>query len=125
MVVVSAWVYVGLILVVILFQAALAAGVPWGSASMGGKFPGKYPAPMRFVAILNILVLTFIAAIVSIKAGLLWPTLLPMSKVAIWGAVLFSAAGAVMNTITPSKIERIWAPVTWILLGTSIIVAVG
>lgn len=29
--------------IVILFQLGLAIGMPWGSASMGGKFPGKDP----------------------------------------------------------------------------------
>ena len=42
--------------VVIIFQGCLAAGMPWGEASMGGKYPGKYPPKMRVVAIINMLV---------------------------------------------------------------------
>jgi hypothetical protein len=29
--------------IVILFQLGLAIGMPWGAASMGGKFPGNDP----------------------------------------------------------------------------------
>ncbi|MEK4110124.1 hypothetical protein ABIC86_002354 [Paenibacillus sp. DS2363] len=39
----SAIAFTFLILIVILFQVALAVGVPWGEYAMGGKFPGKYP----------------------------------------------------------------------------------
>lgn len=55
----AAIVYSILNLIVILFQLGLAFGMPWGAASMGGKFPGKYPPKMRLVAIINILLLTF------------------------------------------------------------------
>jgi hypothetical protein len=109
--------------VVILFQACLIAGLPWGAASMGGKFPGKYPTRMRVVALLNIIILLFITAVVLSKANIILPLLKPFSQKAIWGVVVFSAAGTVMNTITPSRIERIWAPISLLLLITSLIVA--
>ncbi len=111
--------------IVIVFQVCLAAGVPWGKASMGGKFPGKYPPKMRFVAILNILVLVIIAVIVLSRAGLFLPGMMPFTKFAIWIVVVFFLAGTIMNAITPSKIERIWAPVALLQLITSIIVALS
>jgi phosphoglycerol transferase MdoB-like AlkP superfamily enzyme len=97
--------------------------MPWGAASMGGKYPGKYPPKMRIVALVNIVVLMFLAIIVLSKAGLLFPQLLPFSKIAIWFVVVFLLLGSVMNSITPSKIERIWAPVAFIQFITSLIVA--
>jgi hypothetical protein len=111
--------------VVILFQACLIAGLPWGAASMGGKYPGRYPPKMRVVALLNIIILLFITAVVLSKANMILALLKPFSEKAIWCVVAFSAAGTVMNTITPSRIERIWAPVCLALLITSLIVAVG
>ncbi len=122
---VSAQIFTALTGIVILFQACLAAGLPWGKASMGGKFPGKYPPKMRLVAIINIIVLGFISLIVLSRANLLFPEMLPFSKIAIWIVVVFFLAGTIMNTITPSKIERIWAPVALLQLITSIIVALG
>jgi len=111
--------------IVIVFQACLAAGMPWGAASMGGKFPGKYPPKMRWVAILNIIVLTFITLIVLARADMVFPQMRSFSEVAIWVVVVFLLAGTIMNTITPSKIERIWAPVALIQLIISIMVAVS
>jgi hypothetical protein len=111
--------------IVIIFQAFLAAGMPWGAASMGGKFPGKYPPKMRVVALINILVLVLITMIVLIRAEIILLHLFSISKVAIWFVVVFSALGTVLNTITPSKIERIWAPVAAIQLIVSLVVALS
>lgn len=123
--VVSAVVFIALTTVVILFQGCLAAGAPWGQASMGGKYPGKYPPNMRVVAIINMLLLSFIAAIVLAEAGLLFQELKPISKIGIWVAVVFFGVATVLNTITPSKIERIWAPVALIQLIAAIIIAIS
>jgi hypothetical protein len=111
--------------IVILFQGCLAAGLPWGKASMGGKFPGKYPPKMRAVAVINMMLLGFIAAIVLAEAGLMFAQLKTMSGTGIWFVVVFFGMGTIMNTITPSKIERIWAPVAFIQLITSLVVALG
>lgn len=122
---ISAIIFTVLSGIVALFQFALAMGMPWGTASMGGRFPGKYPTKMRVVALFNIVLIVFITSILLSKANILLPQMLPFSEKAIWVVVAFSFAGTVMNTITPSKIERIWAPVGLIQLITSIIVAVN
>lgn len=122
---VSAIVYVSLSVIVILFQGGLAAGLPWGKASMGGKFPGKYPPKMRVVAIVNIFVLAFLALIVLAEVQLFLPELRSISGFGIWVVVGFSLLATILNTITPSKIERIWAPVGLIQLITSLIIALS
>lgn len=111
--------------IVILFQGCLAAGLPWGKASMGGKYPGKYPPKMRMVAVINMILLSFIATIVLSEADLMFPQLKTISGIGIWFVVIFFFIGTIMNTITPSKIERIWAPVALIQMTTSIIVAIS
>ena len=111
--------------IVILFQGCLAAGLPWGKASMGGKYPGKYPPKMRIVAVINMILLSFIATIVLSEADLMFPQLKTISSIGIWFVVVFFFIGTIMNSITPSKIERIWAPVALIQLITSIIVAIS
>jgi drug/metabolite transporter (DMT)-like permease len=111
--------------VVIVFQGCLAAGVPWGAASMGGKYPGKYPPKMRVVAVFNMALLAFMAAIVLAEADILFPTLKPVASIGIWFVVAFLAIGTVLNTFTPSKIERIWAPVALIQLIASFIIAMS
>jgi hypothetical protein len=110
---------------VILFQFCLTIGLPWGAASMGGKYPGKYPPKMRVVSLLNMTILGFITIIVLVKADILLFQFKSFSTVAIWFVVAFAAIALLLNTITPSKIERlIWAPVTGLQLIASIIVAV-
>lgn len=110
--------------IVIIFQLCLSMGLPWGAASMGGKFPGKYPPKMRIVALINSLLLFFILIIVASKAQFLFLEMLSFSKIAIWFVVLFFGVGTVMNIITPSKIERIWAPVAALQMITSLIIAI-
>ncbi|MFV1884944.1 MAG: hypothetical protein ACMZ7B_10685 [Balneola sp.] len=122
---ISAQIFTVLTLLVIVFQACLAAGLPWGAASMGGKFSGTYPPKMRLVAILNILILSFMIIIVLSRAELILPEMFSFSKIAIWVVAFFFIAATIMNTITPSKVERIWAPVALIQLTTSIIIALG
>lgn len=121
----SAIIFTVLTAIVILFQLGLAIGMPWGSASMGGKYPGKYPPKMRIVAIVNILILSVFTIIVLSRAGLVFPQLLSVSKIGILFVVAFSGIGTIMNTITPSKIERIWAPVAAIQLITGLVVALS
>lgn len=121
--IVSAIVFIALTGIVAIFQGCLAAGMPWGEASMGGRYPGKYPPKMRGVAIINIIILCFMAAMVLSRADLLFPQLKPVSNIAIWFVIAFFCLGTVLNTITPSKIERIWAPVAFVQLVTSIMVA--
>ncbi len=120
----AAQIFVSFTLVVILFQLALAAGLPWGNVAMGGKFPGRLPPVMRFACLIQIGSLAFFSAIVCAKAGLGFSEWHSASAKAIWGVVVFSAVAVVANLITPSKWERIlWAPVAVVMLVCSIYVA--
>ncbi|MCB0806644.1 MAG: hypothetical protein KDC05_12665 [Bacteroidales bacterium] len=119
----SAITFAALTGIVIIFQGCLAAGVPWGKASMGGKFPGKYPPKMRLVAVANMFILGFFAAIVLSEDDILFPGLKAVSGIVIWIIVVFFIVATILNTITPSRIERIWAPVALLQLITSLIVA--
>lgn len=111
--------------IVILFQFGLAAGLPWGAASMGGKYPGKYPPKMRFVALVNGSVLAGMMVIAWARADRAFPEIYSISLVGIWVMVVFFGLGTIMNTITPSKIERIWAPVAFGQFVTSLLVALS
>lgn len=121
----AVWIFLGCTAVVALFQACLAAGLPWGAASMGGKYPGRYPPRLRAVAVANIAVLAFLALVVLSRAGWVLPDLAPYARGGAWVVVGFFALATVMNTITPSKIERIWAPVALVQAITAGIVATG
>jgi hypothetical protein len=49
-----------------------------------------------------------------------------LNQLAHWAIVGINALALIMNTITPSKKERmIWAPVALVLLGTSLVIALN
>ncbi len=109
---------------VVAFQIALAAGMPWGAYAMGGAFPGQFPPALRSAALLQAALLGGLAAVVLVRAGLILPAWLRMSRWLIWMVVAVAAVGLVLNLITPSAGERaLWAPVTVILLLSSAVVA--
>ncbi len=107
------------------FQLALAAGAPWGEYAMGGKYPGRFPAPMRVAAIIQALILAALVGVVLARAGLALEAWAPVGSWVIWVVVAFSAASLVMNSITSSKRERmVWVPVAVVMLASSLTVAV-
>jgi hypothetical protein len=70
---------------------------------MGGKFPGKYPSKMRIVAVINIILLSFITTIALSEADIMLPQLKTISSIGIWFVVVFFSIGTIMNATTPSR----------------------
>ena len=64
---VAAGIFGLLVLSLIVFQLALAAGVPWGELAMGGRFPGQLPTGMRIAAMVQAVVLFLLALTVFVK----------------------------------------------------------
>ncbi|MBA2669330.1 MAG: hypothetical protein H0U67_03040 [Gemmatimonadetes bacterium] len=113
-----------LVLIVVVFQLALAAGMPLGELTWGGRFPGRLPVRMRIVAIVSAVILGAFGLIVAIRAGVVLPEWQPLSRVLIWFVVAYCALGVLANAVTPSRWERrIWLPVVAVLLVLSTTVA--
>lgn len=122
----AAYIFCCLIVVVMLFQLALALGAPWGEFAMGGKFPGRFPPMLRVSALVQMLLLGFTALVVLTRSGLALNNYFALSKTAIWFVVILFIVSAILNTITPSRKERLlWSPVTIVLVICSVIVALG
>lgn len=122
----AALLHAGLIGFACAFQLALMAGAPWGSLSMGGRFPGKLPTGMRLVCVIQIAMLVSIGLIVLSRAGLALPEWRGFAQRGVWAAVVISGLSAVANLATPSRWERIlWAPVGVLLFATSLYVALN
>ena len=121
---VAATVYGVLAAGVVAFQVALAAGAPWGHLALGGSFPGKFPPSLRVVALFQAVFIVLMALIVLSRAGF---ALLSWSRAArwlVWVVVSVAAMALVLNLITPSSGERtLWAPVSLVLLISSVLVA--
>lgn len=122
----AAIVFSVLVVIVALFQLALAVGMPWGRLAWGGRFPGTLPPRMRIASVVSALLLLAFGLIVCARASLLLPGVAQPPAVAIWVVVGYSALGTVVNAATPSKWERIaWTPVAVLMLLTSLAVALS
>lgn len=96
------------------FQAALAAGVPWGVASWGGQHRGTLPTSFRVASGASMVVSLLLAALVS--GGLR----VPFRRTRVLGGLLiFFVLSVLMNAASPSSTERrIWVPYGLIQLTT-------
>lgn len=107
----------GLIGLLILFQIALALGAPWGKAAWGGGNEGTLPRKLRLASAFSALVLALAAWVILAAAGLIDSSPVPESWLTplMWGLTGYFAIGALLNTISRSKVERIWGPVSLIV----------
>jgi len=109
---------------VIAFQIALAAGAPWGAYAMGGAFPGQFPPELLIAAMIQAVLLAGLALVILARAGLILPSWSRASRWLAWVVVAFATVSFVLNLITPSAGERaIWAPTAFLLLISSLAVA--
>ncbi|MCK8484817.1 hypothetical protein MUY21_12285 [Aliiroseovarius sp. S2029] len=110
--VLAGYIYVALIVVLMLFQACMAAGAPWGHLANGGKWPGRLPVFMRFAAVGQGAILGLMGWAMAARAGLV--TALPVWT--FWAAFAVTVLTCVANLATPSRPERmLWGPVTVVL----------
>lgn len=123
---IAAIVALALFAVLVLFQLALAVGVPWGRAAYGGQ-SAVLPARFRIASAVAVVVWAGIALVVARRGGLpVWAPL-PTSwlPVVVWIVVALLVVAVVMNAITPSAVERaIWLPFTLLLLASTVTVAI-
>ena len=90
------------------FQAALAAGAPWGAAAYGGRHPGVLSDALRGTSAVAVVVYSGLAYVVASD------TLAPPGQRRAYAALSgVFAVGAALNAISPSTVERvIWTPVS-------------
>jgi hypothetical protein len=123
---VAAHIFTVLIMIVVAFQIALAAELPWGHLTWSGKFPGRLPVRMRGVAVFSAMLLLGFALIIETRAGVLLPQWQPVARVLSWVVVAYCALGVFANAVTPSRWERIvWLPVVLVCLFCSFLVALS
>ena len=119
----AALLYAAVSLVVVAFQVALAAGVPWGAYAMGGAFPGRFPLTLRIAALAQAALIAGMSVVVLSRAGLVLAGWSRATRRLVWFVVGFAAVSLVLNLMTPSAVERaIWAPVAVLLLASSAVV---
>jgi hypothetical protein len=115
------------LVILIVFQLALAAGAPLGAAAWGGQNPGVLPGRLRVAsAVVGLVVYPIMLAVILAAAGLIADDWLPFDPaVLMWFFAGFFALGVVVNAISRSPPERIWAVASAILAGCCIVIALG
>ena len=123
----SAWLNIVVLVEVTAFQIALISGAPWGEYAFGGQNKGVLPRNLRIGSAITSFLYLGIAGHYLAQLGIFPKLLSPeLNQVANWAIVGINTLALIMNTITPSKKERmIWAPIALVLLATSVAIALG
>jgi hypothetical protein len=110
----------------VLFQIVLLAGAPFGHLTMGGFHRGVLPLKIRRMVAVSAILLVLCGLVVLTRAGWIFAAWLSVSRVLIWVVVGYLGLGVVMNTLTPSRWERIiWLPQVVVLFSCALLVALG
>lgn len=112
---IAAWIAAALIVVLTVFQLALALGAPAGAAAWGGSHSGVLPTRLRvasgFVAVFFYPVVAIELLYVADVVDFGWD----VSQLWIWVLAGLFVLGALANFASRSRIERIWGPVSLVL----------
>lgn len=124
---VAAIVAVGLLAVIVAFQAALALGAPWGFAAWGGRHQGVLPRRLRIASgVAAVVIYPLIVLVVLASAGLIDASWLPVDRtVAMWVLAGLLALGALANFASRSPRERFWGPVALAIAICCAVIALG
>jgi hypothetical protein len=124
---IGAAVAVGLLVVVAVFQLALALGAPFGKAAWGGTHVDVLPTRLRGAsAFVGLVVYPAVIAAVLSASGLIDADLVPgRGAVTMWVLATLFLLGAIANAVSRSRAERWWAPVSLAIALCCAAVAIG
>ena len=113
----AAMIFVLPALYTVIFQLAVTFGAPWGHLTLGGRWSGALPPPIRLLSLVQaVLAVAMIGAVLD-RGGIIalgWPDW------AYYATVVMCALSVVANAATPSKPERrIGLPVAALMLVTA------
>jgi hypothetical protein len=108
-----------LLIVIAVFQIALALGMPARKMAWGGGYEGKLPTGLRVASGVAGFVIYPLAALLVLEAGeLIDFDLVPdVGPVGMWVLTGLFALAAILNFLSRSRVERVWGPVA---LGISV-----
>ena len=100
--------------VIAAFQLALALGMPTRGMAWGGHYDGKLPVGLRIASAVAGLVIYPLATLLILEAaGVTDFEVVPdVGPVGMWVFTGLFAFGALLNLVSRSKAERVWAPVS-------------
>jgi hypothetical protein len=93
---------------VVVFQTLLALGLPFGKAAWGGKHK-VLPSKLRIASLISAVVLSFTIIAVLSKVEVISVVGLNFSTYYLWILEVYFAVGVVVNAISRSMVEKLWA----------------
>ena len=116
---------VAILIVLAVFQIALAAGAPFGHFAWGGQHR-VLPIRQRVGSVASVAIYSVIAAVALDRAGQIDIVLEPISRVGMWVVFGFFTLSIVGNLMSRSRVERfVMVPATALLGATSLVVALS
>jgi hypothetical protein len=105
------------LIVIGVFQIALALGMPARRMAWGGQYEGTLPTGLRVASGIAGFVLYPVAALLVLEAGGITDfTLVPNTgPIGMWALTGLFAIAAVMNFLSRSAAERVWGPVALVI----------
>ena len=96
------------------FQFALALGMPARRMAWGGQYEGKLPTGLRVASAVAGVVIYPLATLLILEAGGVtdFEVVPDVGPIGMWVFTGLFALGALLNLVSRSKAERVWAPVS-------------
>jgi hypothetical protein len=113
--------------VIAVFQLALALGMPPRRMAWGGQYEGKLPTGLRVASAVAGLVIYPLATLLILEAADVtdFEVVPDVGPIGMWVFTGLFAFGALLNLVSRSKAERVWAPVSMGIAVCCGIVAAG
>ena len=105
----------------LIFQALLAFGLPMGKAAWGGQHK-VLPKKLRVASAVAAAVFAFSILVVLTGAGIIEFFGHNFVKVYFWILTIYFGIGIIMNAVSRSKIERLWAPIIAVMFVLSLLI---
>lgn len=102
-----------LLLIVMMFQIAIAAGAPFGEISWGGVHDGVLPDNLRIISGVFVFIYAALLFVILRRAGFSVKSPIPDKRLssALLVFIVWTCFQLTINLATPSPMERfIWAP---------------
>ncbi|WP_106813914.1 OpgC domain-containing protein [Microbacterium timonense] len=123
--IVAAAVIAVLLSALVVLQAGVAAGAPWGRLVWGGGHR-VLPARLRVGSAVSVILYAAFAGIVFSRAGVLPGGDTTVIHVLTWALLAYFVIGIVMNAVSRSRPERLtMTPVCVVLAAATLVVARG
>lgn len=104
----------------VVFQALLAFGAPFGKAAWGGQHDAVLPRKLRISSAISAAFLLFVISVVLSFTDIIGLYASSFEIVFLWFMAIYFGIGIIMNAISRSKIERIWSPYSAVLCALTV-----